>query len=121
MKLILVLVGLSLTMILFGCGSNPLNGVFVCEKVKEKGTKKKKKLNLLNLFIGDDDCLYTQLEFKGNNTVVVTAAGQEFASTYIMDKEYLRIKTDQSDLLFKIQGDSTLIGEGFAEGLYKKQ
>ena len=37
------------------------------------------------------------------------------------DEEFLRVKTDKSDLLFEIISEDTIKGEGFAEGLYIKK
>ena len=33
---------------------------------------------------------------------------------------WTKIRTDKSDLLFEIQGDETLIGEGWAKGVFRK-
>jgi len=43
-----------------------------------------------------------------------------FATSYEKDGNIIRIKTDKSDLMLTIQDNETLIGEGFAKGIYKK-
>jgi hypothetical protein len=43
-----------------------------------------------------------------------------FPTSYDLDGKLIRLKTDKSDLLFTIKDDKTLVGEGFAEGVYKK-
>lgn len=60
---------------------------------------------------------YRLLDFKGLSTVVLSGL---YASSYVVDENYIRIKTDKTDLLFKIKDSNTLEGEGFAEGVYKK-
>ena len=64
-----------------------------------------------------DKCIYHSFEFKGESTVIIE---NFFPSSYVIDKNYIRIKTDKSDLLLKIQDEKTLIGEGFATGTYIK-
>lgn len=76
-----------------------LQGVYTCEK-----------------------CIYAKVEFKGMSTVVIYDGflGIPFPTSYVMDQEYIRVKTDKSDLLFKIEGNDKLIGEGWAKGEYIK-
>jgi hypothetical protein len=62
--------------------------------------------------------LYRTIEFKGASTVVILGF---FATSYVVDENYVRIKTDKSDLIFKIKDRNTLEGEGYAEGIYKKE
>ena len=46
--------------------------------------------------------------------------GFSFASSYEVDENIIRIRTDKSDLLFEIKDNQTLIGEGFARGTFRK-
>lgn len=46
--------------------------------------------------------------------------GFSFASSYELDEDIIRIRTDKSDLLFEIKDSQTLIGEGFARGTFRK-
>lgn len=64
-----------------------------------------------------NNCIYQSFEFKGESSVLVDGI---FAASFVTDKNYVRIKTDKSDLLLKIQDENTLIGEGFATGTYIK-
>ena len=67
--------------------------------------------------------LYKSFDFKGETSVVITDGiiGFPFATSYIRDGQILRISTDKSDLMLTIKDDKTLVGEGFAEGTYKKK
>jgi len=47
--------------------------------------------------------------------------GMTFPTSYERDGQVIRLKTDKSDLLFTIKDDKALVGEGFAEGIYKKE
>jgi hypothetical protein len=55
--------------------------------------------------------------------VVLTFAGrQQYSTSYVMDKEYVRIKTDGPDFLLKIKDKNTMIAEpGFMQGTYNKK
>ena len=65
--------------------------------------------------------IYSSIDFKGKTTVVIKGMGMAFPSTYVQDGNLIRVKTDKTDLLFTIKDGNTLVGEGFAEGLYKKE
>jgi hypothetical protein len=67
-------------------------------------------------------CIYAKLEFKGKSTVVIYVGfiGFPFPTSYVIDEEYIRVRTDKSDLLFRIEDSNKLIGEGWAEGTYNK-
>ena len=86
-------------------------------------TKKKYKTyaNLQGTYIGDNP-FYKKLIFRGKNTVTIIDAifGFPFATSYEVDENYIRIRTDKSDLLFEIKDNETLIGEGFANGRFTK-
>lgn len=105
------------------CTNNRPTGIYICEEIKNDTAKSDNNLSAfaLKLIGKNGNCLYNQLEFKGDNTVVVSAMGQTFAMDYTIDGDYIKIKTDKSDLLLKIKDSKTLIGEGFAKGLYKKE
>ena len=128
MKIIFALLFICLTSIL-GCSDNHPNGTYRCTKQTTNGKKASRKRkesnnNITDLalsMLGKSSCLYDQLEFKGNNTVVITALGQTYSTSYVVDDDYVRIKTDKTDLLLKIKDDQTLIGEGFIAGLFVKE
>ena len=60
--------------------------------------------------------------FRGKKTATIVDAfwGMRFTSSYEIDENYVRVKTDKSDLLFEIKDSKTLIGEGFAKGKFTK-
>ena len=122
MNIKLLLLYSFLFLIVFSCTKIHPTGVYVCEKNPNDTTSENNLSGLgLKLLGIDGNCLYNQLEFKGKNTVVISGFGESIAESYIIDENYIKIKTDKSDLLFKIKDGKTLIGEGFAKGLYKKQ
>ena len=65
--------------------------------------------------------VYDSFSFKGKSTVVVESVGMEFVTSYVKDEEYLRIESEPSNLLLKIQSKDTIIGEGFTSGIYIKE
>ena len=47
---------------------------------------------------------------------------EELASSYVTDKNFIRIKADKTDFLLKIQDNKTLISVGFIKGaVYHKK
>ena len=81
------------------------------------------KKNILGVYVNTQVGLYSKVEIKGETTCIVTDGifNMPFASSYEKDGSLIRVKTDQSDMLFTIKDSETLIGEGFAEGVYIKQ
>jgi uncharacterized lipoprotein YehR (DUF1307 family) len=98
MKLTRMLAGLSLSLALAACGNQALEGEY-----KNQGNG-----------------IYSAVEFKGKSTAVVKGMGMTFPTSYEKDGQAIRLKTDKSDLLFTVKDSKTLVGEGFAEGVYKK-
>ena len=92
-------------------------------RIEETFVMEPKDIQPEGTFIAKDNPLYKSLTFKGKKTVVIHDAifGMDFPSEYEKDEEFLRIKTDKSDLLFEIISEDTIKGEGFAEGLYIKK
>lgn len=83
----------------------------------------KKYANLQGVYVSDN-YFYTELTFRGKKTVSIRGLltlGIPFATSYELDENYVKIRTEKCDLLLEIKDDKTLIGEGFAEGTYKKQ
>lgn len=64
---------------------------------------------------------YDSFNFKGKSTVVIESFGMEFVTSYVKDENYLRIEAEPSHLLLKVQSKDTIIGEGFASGIYIKE
>ena len=65
--------------------------------------------------------VYDSFSFKGKSTVVIESFGMEFVTSYVKDENYLRIEAEPSHLLLKVQSKDTIIGEGFASGIYIKE
>lgn len=65
---------------------------------------------------------YRKLIFRGKKTATIidNIFGFRFNSSYEIDENYVRIKSDKSDLLFEIKDNRTLIGEGFSKGTFTK-
>ena len=78
--------------------------------------------HLQGAFTSNDCHLYKALIFRGKKTVTIIDGffGFPFATSYEIDENYIRIRTDKSDLLFEIKDSETLIGEGFAQGTFTK-
>lgn len=78
--------------------------------------------HLQGTYVSKDCTLYKKLIFKGKRTVTIIDAifGFPFATSYELDEDLVKIRTDQSDLLFEIKDSQTLIGEGFASGTFIK-
>ena len=98
MKLVRILISLSFPLALSACGNQALEGEY-----KNQGNG-----------------IYSAVEFKGKTTAVVKSMGMTFPTSYERDGQLIKLKTDKSDLLFTIKDHKTLVGEGFAEGIYKK-
>ena len=116
-----------LLLFLFGCSNNSSSnqgqsGGF-SKKTDKTFVKGPKDIQPQGTFITEDNPLYKSLTFKGKKTVVIRDAiwGMDYTTEYEKDEEFLRIKTDKSDLLLEIISEDTLKGEGWAEGLYIKQ
>lgn len=73
-------------------------------------------ININGTWVSKDNPLYPILEFKGKSTVVIKTFLAPFASGYERDEEFIRVRTDQSDLLFEIISEDSIIGSGFAKG-----
>lgn len=87
-----------------------------------KNVEKAKK-ELIGTYVNTTGGLYSTLEIKGESSCVINDGifGFPFATGYERDGNILRVRTDKSDLMFTIKDSETLIGEGFAEGIYKKK
>jgi hypothetical protein len=107
-------------LILSGCISKKLSGLYVCDNSKtkkdtivDKGDYSEITMNL--------DCMITQFDFIGNSTVNIGTYSGNVASSYIVDKKYVRIKGSGADILLKIQDKRTLKGESLVIGTYHKK
>ncbi|MBR1514499.1 MAG: hypothetical protein IJ622_09445 [Bacteroidales bacterium] len=110
-------------LLLCGCSNSQVRSSSHSEELEEIHKKGPKEIQPEGTFVANGNSLYKSLTFKGKKTVVVRDAifGMDFPSEYEKDEEFLRVKTDKSDLLFEIISEDTIKGEGFAEGLYIKR
>jgi hypothetical protein len=103
-----------------GCKTNNLKGIYVCNQSAKKTDTIIHHKTYDEAFI-DFTCIFTEFDFKGNNSVVIRMANGDFTSSYVIDKDYVRIKGTGSDILLKLQDQNTLTGEGIAKGTYHKK
>lgn len=73
-------------------------------------------------YVSKDNPFYKSFTFKGNSTVIIKDAilGFDYVSSYEKDENFIRIKTDKSDLLLEIITSDSLVGNGFAKGHFVK-
>lgn len=79
------------------------------------------EININGKWASKDNPLYPFIEFKGKSTVLIKTIMGPFASSYERDEEFIRVRTDKSDLLFEIVNEDSIIGSGFANGLWIKE
>ena len=93
-------------------------GLYVYKDYKDLKTRKKVTGN----FINTENGLYKSVSFQGRSTCIVIDGvfNDEHVSSYIIDGKYIRVKSNISELIFRIVNDSTIIGNGYAEGRYVK-
>ena len=79
--------------------------------------------HLQGTYVSKNCAFYRKLIFRGKSTATIVDAifGWSFTSSYEVDDNYVRIRTDKSDLLFEVKDNTTLIGEGFAKGTFTKK
>lgn len=84
--------------------------------------KAPQKLSLEGTYTSKDNPFYKSLTFKGQSTVVIKDKifGLDYPSSYEKDDDFIRIKTDKSDLLLQIITVDSLVGNGFAKGSFVK-
>ncbi|GAA4737461.1 hypothetical protein [Flavisolibacter ginsenosidimutans] len=103
-----------------GCGPNSLSGTYVCDQSKKKADTTIHHSSSDETYM-DFTCTVTEFEFAGNSSVVMKMPNGNVASSYVIDKNYVRIKGSGSDILLKIQDENTLTGEAVFDGTYHKK
>lgn len=108
--------------VMVGCKDSHPPGIYVCDKSNKKADT---TVHYKNNDVGylDLTCMCEQIEFKGNSTVVLTLSDkQQYPTSYVVDKEYIRIKTSGPDVLLKMKDNNTMIAEGgFMQGTYNRK
>jgi hypothetical protein len=97
-----------------GCSSNSMSGVYVCDQSQKKGDSIVRRDSIHEAYL-DFTCMIESLDFKGNSTVELRTKDGPSATSYIVDKDYVRIRGTEADLLFKIKDNKTLTGEGIIQ------
>lgn len=80
----------------------------------------KSEIKLSGTWNSKDNPFYPVLEFKGKSTVVIKTVMGPYVTSYERDEEFIRVRTDQSDLLFEVISEDSIIGSGYAKGLWIK-
>ncbi|MGV8096450.1 MAG: hypothetical protein AB2L24_31725 [Mangrovibacterium sp.] len=113
MKMLYILI----ILILHGCLSTRVEGIYTCEKsIDEKiSTGKQLQENF-----DTPDCLCEKIEFIGKSTVIVTTCGINIPTSYVVDGNYVRITMEKSDWLFTIENSHTLTGQINLSGTFRK-
>ena len=109
-----------LSLILLSCKTNSISGIYICDQSNKKADTTNHHGTYDESTI-DFTCVIEEYNFKGNSTVLIKMKNGEVVSSYIIDKEFIRIKGDKSDLLLKIKDDNTLVSEGVINGTYHKK
>lgn len=105
---------------LSACTNNKISGIYICDQSHKK-TDTTIHHGSFDQIILDLTCAITQFNFKGNTTVEVTTQGGAVVTSYVIDKDYIRIKGSGSDILLKRKDQNTLISEGPLSGTYTKK
>lgn len=97
-----------------------MTGVYVCDQSQKKADSTVKHGSTVETFF-DATCAIEELDFKGNTTVELKMKNGSMVTSYVVDKEYIRIKGSGADFLFKVKDKKTLNGEGPLGGDYHKK
>lgn len=81
----------------------------------------KSEIKLAGTWNSKNNPLYPILEFKGKSTVVLKTIMGPYATSYERDEEFIRVRTDKSDLLFEVISEDSIVGSGYAKGLWVKE
>lgn len=120
MKQVLFYFTLSTMLIIVGCKTNNMSGVYVCDQSQKKADTTINHGNSVEAFL-DLTCTIEELDFKGNSTVELKMKNGPIVTSYVVDKDYVRIKGSGADILFKVKDNKTLSGEGVFAGEYHKK
>lgn len=97
-----------------------MSGVYICDQSQKKAVTTINHGNTVEKFI-DLTCTIEELDFKGKSTVVLKMKNGPIVTSYVVDKDYIRIKGSGADILFKVKDNKTLRGEGMFLGEYHKK
>jgi hypothetical protein len=120
MKSVLFNFTLLIMVIVVGCKSNTMSGVYVCDQSQKKQDSTVYHGNSSGSFM-DLTCTIEEINFKGNSTVELKMKNGQVVTSYVIDKDYVRIKGTGADFLFKLKDKKTLNGTGVFAGIYYKR
>ena len=91
MRLTLSTIAALISIVVLDCQLNVINGIYVFDKsTKEAGTTIRHQGH--DEIVVDLNCMFTKFDFKGNSTVKIGSEGGDVVSSYVIDKDYVRIK-----------------------------
>ena len=102
MRQVLSYFTLSILVIVIGCKTNNMSGVYICDQSQKKTDTTINHGNTVEKFL-DLTCTIEELDFKGNSTVVLKMENGPIVTSYVVDKDYIRVKGSGADMLFKIK------------------
>ena len=85
MKQVLLYFTLSITLIMVGCKTNNMSGVYVCDQSQKKADTTINHGSNVEIFM-DLTCTIEALDFKGNSTVELKMKNGQIVTSYVVDK-----------------------------------
>ncbi len=73
-------------------------------------------------YVTDADSQYKSFDFKSNNLVVIQDGYLDSLTTanYTIEGDMIKFKQQENTFILLIRDDTTLVGEGFTKGIFKK-
>ncbi|HTM98973.1 MAG TPA: SH3 domain-containing protein [Pedobacter sp.] len=73
-------------------------------------------------YVTDTDAQYQSFDFKSKDSVVIQDSYLDSLTTahYVIEGDVIKFKQQENTFLLLIRDDSTLIGEGFTKGIFRK-
>ncbi len=68
-----------------------------------------------------DGCVYDGVEFREGGHAVVHGMGMAFPTTFTRAEDRVYVASDQGDLGVRVVDATTLEGEGWAAGIYRRR
>lgn len=77
---------------------------------------------IVGKYFSSEDLQYPSFDFKSKDSVVVldAYADSTFAASYEIEGDMIKFKQQENTFMLMIRDESTLIGEGFTKGVFKK-
>jgi uncharacterized protein YpmS len=109
-----------LSIFIWSCKKNHLEGVYVCDASGKKAdtTIHHKDYDEAKF---DFTCIISELEFVGESIVKFKTEGGNMAYKYSIDGDNVLINTGEANLLLKLNEQHSLVGEGILAGTFSKK